>query len=117
MDVTPAPARGADVIRWMRRHERTLAPLGFTLALAAYYLTPSPALSLVWLALVAALAWRSPRMTLALLPLTFPFWFVPKRVYGHLVFPLSEVILAVCVVVVAGHAARRALTLWPPRPV
>ncbi len=99
--------RGAGLLLWARRRERALLPLGLTLALAAYYLTPSAALSLLWLALVVALAWRSPRVALALLPLTFPFWFVPKRVYGHLVFPLSEVVLAVIVAVVAGRVARR----------
>lgn len=106
MDVSPA--RGSATTRmlhWARGHERTLLPLGLTLALAAYYVTPSPALSLLWLALVAALVWRSPRVALALLPLTFPFWFVPKRVYGHLVFPLSEVTLVVIVAVVAVRAA------------
>lgn len=111
--MTSTRTRAAALIDWARRYERTLVPIGVALALAAYYLTPSPALSLVWLALVAALTWRSPRVTLALLPLTFPFWFVPKRVYGHLVFPLSEITLAVCVAVVAGHAARRALTPHP----
>lgn len=105
--MTSAPASGSALIGWARRHERALLPCCLIVALAAYYLTPSPALSLLWLALVVALTWRSPRAALALLPLTFPFWFVPKRVVGHLVFPLSEVTLAVCVVVVAGRAAHR----------
>jgi putative inorganic carbon (hco3(-)) transporter len=105
------------LIHWARRHERVLLPCCLILALALYYVTPSPALSLLWLALVVALVWRSPRVALALLPLTFPFWFVPKRVYGHLVFPLSEVTLAVCVVAVAGRAARRLLRAqWTPHP-
>ncbi|HET9111320.1 MAG TPA: O-antigen ligase family protein [Ktedonobacterales bacterium] len=103
--MTSTRTRAAALIDWARRHERMLLPVGLVLALAAYDLTPAPALSLVWLALVAALTWRSPRVTLALLPLTFPFWFVPKRVYGHLVFPLSEIALVVCVAVVAGLVA------------
>lgn len=111
MRVTSASPFGADfnrsLIHWARRHERTLLPIGLALALAAYYVTPSPALSLLWLALVAALMWRSPRVALALLPLTFPFWFVPKHVTNQLVFPLSEVALVVCALVIAGRAARR----------
>ncbi len=69
---------------WARRRERWLLPGGYIAALALYYLTPWPALALLWLALIAALTWRSPRVALALLPLTFPFWYVPKRVYGPL---------------------------------
>lgn len=106
MRATPLLTMSADPLRWARLHERTLLPIGFILALAAYYTTPSPALSLAWLALVIALTWRSPRVALALLPLTFPFWFVPKRVWGHAVSPLSEVTLAVCALVVAVRAAR-----------
>ncbi|HEY7849343.1 MAG TPA: hypothetical protein VIC27_04720, partial [Ktedonobacterales bacterium] len=122
MRIPPAPASGSGgsggssaspsmraLLRWTRRHERTLLPCCLTVALAAYYVTPSPALSLLWLALFATLTWRSPRAALALLPLTFPFWFVPKPVAGHLVFPLSEVALAVCIVVIAGRAAWRLL--------
>lgn len=110
MDVTSASGRGAGLVAWARRREGWLLPGGYIAALALYYLTPWPALALLWLALIAALTWRSPRVALALLPLTFPFWYVPKRVYGHLYFPLSEIILAVIVVVVAARAARRALT-------
>jgi O-antigen ligase len=100
---------------WARRRERWLLPGGYIAALALYYLTPWPALALLWLALIAALTWRSPRVALALLPLTFPFWYVPKRVYGHLYFPLSEIMLAVIVAVVAVRVARN-LTPWPPLP-
>lgn len=106
-DAGEAKRRNAGILHWARRHERALLPLGLTLALAAYYLTPSPALSLLWLALVAALAWRSPRVALALLPLTFPFWFVPKRVVGYLVFPLSEIALALYAVVILGRGCWR----------
>ena len=104
MDVTSTRARAARVANWARRRERWLLPVGYSAALALYYLTPWPALAWLWLALIAVLTWRSPRVALALLPLTFPFWFVPKRVYGHLTFPLSEIILAVIVVVVAVRA-------------
>ena len=96
---------------WARRHERALLPGGYIIALAGYYLTPWPALAWLWLALLAALTWRSPRVALALLPLSFPFWFVPKRVYGHLYFPLSEILRAVIVAVAMARAARRVFLL------
>lgn len=96
----------ARLLAWTHRRERMLLPSAFIALLAAYYLTPSPALSWVWLALLAALIWRSPRMALALLPLTFPFWFVPKRVIGSAVFPLSEIILVICALVLAVKGAR-----------
>ncbi len=91
---------------WARRHERILLPGAFIALLAVYYLTPSPALSWVWLALLVALIWRSPRTALALLPLSFPFWFVPKRVTGSAVFPLSEIILVAIALVIAAKGAR-----------
>ena len=113
MDVSPASKRGplGRWAGWARRHERALLPGGYIIALAGYYLTPWPALAWLWLALLAALTWRSPRVALALLPLSFPFWFVPKRVYGHLYFPLSEILLAVIVAVAMARAARRVFLL------
>jgi len=111
MDVTSTRARATRMARWARRRERWLLPIGYSAALALFYLTPWPALAWLWLALIAALTWRSPRVALALLPLTFPFWFVPKRVYGHLYFPLSEIILAVIVAAVAVRAMRRMFPL------
>jgi O-antigen ligase len=44
-------------------------------------------------------------MALALLPLTFPFWFVPKRIFDDKVFPLSEIVLAVCVLLAIAQLA------------
>lgn len=77
--------------------------------LAYYYLAPNPLLALPGLALFAALAWRRLDLALCLLPLTFPFWFVPKRVAGQAVFPLSELALAVCVALAAGQIIWRAI--------
>jgi putative inorganic carbon (hco3(-)) transporter len=72
---------------------------GLILSLAYYYLMPQPLLALPGLAVFAYLAWRRLGDALCLLPLTFPFWYVPKRVFGHTVFPLSEIALAVCTAV------------------
>lgn len=86
------------------REAATLA--GLVVALAYYYAVPSPLLSLPGLIVFAALAWRRLDLALGLLPLTFPFWYVPKRVFGHTVFPLSEIALGVCVVVALGYGLR-----------
>jgi putative inorganic carbon (hco3(-)) transporter len=76
-------------------------------ALAVYYLTPPPVLALVPLAAYAGLAWLRLDIALELLPLTFPFWYVPKHVTAHAVFPLSEVALAVCAGVAVAREAKR----------
>jgi putative inorganic carbon (hco3(-)) transporter len=75
--------------------------------LAYYYLIPSPLLALPGLLLFTLCAWRRLPLVLCLLPLSFPYWFVPKRVAGHLVFPLSEIALAICVSIALIHAYRR----------
>jgi O-antigen ligase len=125
----PAPrtATGA-AVRVLWRDELLIAG-GLVLALALYYLVPSPLLSLPFLLAYAALAYRRLDLALCLLPLAFPFWYVPKRVLAHAVFPLSEVGLAVCVAVAlvrvaaGGNWARRARrwiarapTHWMGRP-
>lgn len=84
--------------------DRTLAIL-LTAGLAFYYLVPSPLVSLPGVLLFAVCAWRRPPLALSLLPLTFPFWYVPKRVAGAVVFPLSEIALAVCAAVIILHWA------------
>lgn len=83
-------------------------------ALALYALTPWPALALLPLAAYATLTWLRLDVALCLLPLAFPFWFIPKPVVGHLVFPLSEIALGVCSVVAAARVIRAA---WGARPV
>jgi O-antigen ligase len=90
------------------RRERFLAA-GMAFGLAYYYLVPNPLLALPGLALFAALARRRLDLALCLLPLTFPFWFVPKRVAGQAVFPLSEVALAICVALAAIQLIWRAI--------
>ncbi|HEY7983747.1 MAG TPA: O-antigen ligase family protein [Ktedonobacterales bacterium] len=101
----PSAAPGAAAIRALWRDERAIAG-GLALALALYYLVPSPLLSLPFLLAYAALAWRRLDLALCLLPLAFPFWYVPKRALPHAVFPLSEIALAVCVAVALARAAR-----------
>jgi O-antigen ligase len=88
--------------RWLARDEPRQAAL-LTLGLAYYYLVPSPLLALPGLLLYIAVAWRQIALALCLLPLTFPFWYVPKRVVGHLVFPLSEIALVICLCVLVAR--------------
>jgi hypothetical protein len=118
---TPSPTlRGAALARW--RNERWVAG-GLILALALYYLVPSPLLALPFLLAYCALAYWRLDLALCLLPLAFSFWYVPKRVLPHAVFPLSEIALAVCAGVALVHMARsgawrhvlarlRAFTAW-----
>ena len=91
--------------RWLAHAEPRQAAL-LTLGLAYYYLVPSPALALPGLLLYIVVAWRRPALALCLLPLTFPFWYVPKQVAGQVVFPLSEIVLAVCAAVALAQGAR-----------
>ncbi len=81
--------------------------VGLVVGLAAFYLAPSPVLSLPGLIVAAVLAWRRLDLALAVLPLTFPYWYVPKRVFGHEFFPLSEVALAVCVLIGVARLVER----------
>jgi hypothetical protein len=74
-------------------------------ALALYYVTPSPLLALAPLLVYAGLAWLRLDIALTLLPLTFPFWYVLKHVTAHAVLPLSEVALVVCTGVAIGRTA------------
>jgi putative inorganic carbon (hco3(-)) transporter len=98
-------ASGRAALPALWRDERLVAG-GLALSLALYYVAPSPLLSLPLLLAYAALAYRRLDLALSLLPLTFPFWYVPKRVLPHTVFPLSEIALAVCVAVALARAAR-----------
>ncbi len=76
---------------------------GLIASLAYYYLVPSPLLALPGLAVFAYLTWRRLDIALCLLPLSFPYWYVPKRVFGSTVFPLSEIALAVCAAMALGR--------------
>ena len=86
---------------------RALPALAIVAALVGWYITPWPALALLWAAVFVALAWSWPRLALALSPLTFPFWFAPIHLTGRLSFPLSELTLAVLALVSAGQLGLR----------
>ncbi|MGO8949032.1 MAG: O-antigen ligase family protein [Ktedonobacterales bacterium] len=94
-------------VRWLQSpdlpesaSERTgEAPIvvAMILGLTYFYLVPSPLLAMPGLIWFGLLAWKRLDIGLALMPLTFPFWYVPKRLFDNKVFPLSEIVLAVCV--------------------
>src|SRR5260221_4333382 len=79
---------------------------GMVLSLAAYYVVPAPLLCLPPLLVFGVPALFRLEAALCLLPLTFPFWYVPKQVAGQVVFPLSEIVLAVCAAVALAQGAR-----------
>lgn len=93
-------ARHHVALHWGRTwNGERLVALGMVAGLAYYYVVPVPLLALPGLLCFAVLAWLRLDLALCLLPLTFPFWYVPKRVVGHLVFPLSEVAFGVCIAI------------------
>lgn len=69
---------------------------------AAYYLIPSPYISIPLLLLFAVMCWLRTDIVLTMLPLSFPFYLVPKNVLGrpHTDFALSEILLITCLAVV-----------------
>lgn len=94
------------VAAWFRRHDSTLIVIGLIASLAYYYLIPANLLALPGLLVFIALTWRRLDLALCILPLAFPFWYVPKRFYGYRVLPLSEIALLVCVAVALAREAR-----------
>jgi putative inorganic carbon (hco3(-)) transporter len=90
--------------RWLDRYE-ALKIAAIVLSLAYFYLIPWPLLTLPGLICFGLLAWKRLDIAVALLPLTFPFWYVPKRLFDNKVFPLSEIILAVCVLLAIAQLA------------
>ncbi|MGH2486289.1 MAG: O-antigen ligase family protein [Ktedonobacterales bacterium] len=91
---------------WFRRHDTTLVALGLVASLAYYYLIPANLLALPGLLIFVALTWRRLDLALCVLPLTFPFWYVPKRFYSYHVLPLSEIALLVCLAVALARETR-----------
>ena len=87
--------------------------VGMIVGLAYFYLVPLPLLAMPGLVWFGLLAWKRLDAALALLPLTFPFWYVPKRLFDDKVFPLSEIALAICVVLAITQFAL--LLGRPPR--
>ncbi|MFI5274038.1 MAG: O-antigen ligase family protein [Ktedonobacterales bacterium] len=93
--------------RWCEDRVLFLAVIA---TLALYYILPWVAVSWLVLLVLAALTWRRLDLVLAALPLTFPFWYVPKHITVHAVLPLSEIVLAVCVAVALLQLTMRAVT-------
>jgi putative inorganic carbon (hco3(-)) transporter len=90
--------------RWLDRREALIIVV-MVLGLAYFYLIPWPVVALPGLICFGLVAWKRLDIALALLPLTFPFWYVPKRLIDDKVFPLSEIILAVCVLLAITQLA------------
>ena len=91
---------------WLRQHSQPLIVAGLIISLAYYYLVDANLLALPGLLVFIWLTWRRLDLALCVLPLSFPFWYVPKRVYGGYVLPLSEVALVVCFAVALLYEAR-----------
>ncbi len=66
-------------------------------ALLGVALSPWQALTVLFLCAFAVLAWLWLDRMLCLLPLTFPYWFIPRPLVGNAVFPLSELALGACI--------------------
>lgn len=95
--------------RGRARQNEGLIAVGMVASLAYYYVVPLPLAALPGLLCFAVLVWLRLDLALCLLPLTFPFWYVPKRVVGHAVLPLSEIALGVCIAVVMVVIGERVL--------
>jgi O-antigen ligase len=87
----PAPSSGS----WPERYGPWALLIAALLGMA---LSPWQPLTLLCLGAFAALAWRWLDRALCLLPLAFPYWFVPRPLVGSAVFPLSELTLGACLV-------------------
>ncbi len=101
--------RGSQILSpfWQNR----LVEAGMILSLGCYYVvgnsnlggsrifTLNPLLSLPFLLAFALLAWYRLPFAVALLPITIPYYFLEKPVYGHYQFELAEIALGMCVAV------------------
>jgi putative inorganic carbon (HCO3(-)) transporter len=94
--------------------------LGMILSMALYYVVGnpnlaytgflahiSPLISLPFLLIFVVLCWFRLPLALALLPLSVPYYLLPKTVYDHANFSLAEITLVVCVLVAGVQ-----LILW-----
>lgn len=80
------------------------------LAAAAYYLVPTTALSLLFLAALAYLVWRRSDLAVALIPLAVPFTMLPRHLHlvRHLDVSLGETAILLCSAVVLLQQLRSA---------
>ncbi len=99
---------------WLRLSpfwQNRLVEVGMILSLGCYYVvgnvnlggsrifTLNPLLSLPFLLVFALLAWYRLPFAVALLPITFPYYYLEKPVYSHYQFELAEIALGVCVAI------------------
>src|SRR5438067_2348442 len=75
-----------------------------------YLFRLNPLYAVPFLLLFAALCWYRLPFAVALLPLTLPFYPLPKTVFSHYVFSLTEITFGVCLLV-----ALIQLLLWRSR--
>src|SRR5947209_6461880 len=75
-----------------------------------YLFQLNPLYAVPFLLLFAALCWFCLPFAVALLPLTLPFYPLPKTVFSHYVFSLTEITFGVCLLV-----ALIQLLLWRSR--
>ncbi len=92
---------------WQNR----LVEAGMILSLGCYYVagnsnlgasrifTLNPLLSLPFLLVFALLAWYRLPFAVALLPISIPYYYLKKPVYGQYQFELAEIALGVCVAI------------------
>jgi putative inorganic carbon (HCO3(-)) transporter len=126
----PVPPRsligGPGATFWKNR----LAEAGLILSMGLYYVVGNPNLqfgilphinplySLPFLLAFAVLCWYRLPCALALLPLSFPYYYLQKVVFSHYGFSLVEIGLGVCLVVAVLRlllrpAERQYLLTWP----
>lgn len=85
-------------------------------SLFGFAVIPWPPLALAALAIWTVLAVRDLPRALVLLPLTFPYWYVPRPLVGSAVFPVSEVALLTCAFAAMIRVAWRVAGPHPPAP-
>jgi putative inorganic carbon (HCO3(-)) transporter len=76
-----------------------LVEAGLILSMFLYYIIHSPMLSLPFLLLFSVLSWYRLPFTIALLPLTLPYYLDQKAVIGSALFSLAEITVGICAVV------------------
>lgn len=83
------------------------AAAGMVVLAAGYYLIGSTPISLILLAALAYLVWRRSDIAVALIPLSIPFYMLPKQLHlvHHLEFSLGETTILLCAAVVFAQQA------------
>jgi O-antigen ligase len=76
-----------------------LVEAGLILSMFLYYIIHSPLLSLPFLLFFSILSWYRLSFTIALLPLTLPYYLDQKAVVGSAMFSLAEITVGICALV------------------